>query len=157
MKQMILQDVDQEIRLIQQQQKRDYFVDDQRSEQKIRVGHKVFADQVKLNYGYKCAITGITIKDFLVSSHIVPWSENKEYRLDPQNGICLSVLVDKAFDKGYIGISNEYRVIFAPKLYKEVVLSELLRPYENKKIKYPNFAPPKKEFLEWHLKERFNK
>ena len=84
-------DVDQEIRLIQQQQKRDYFIDDQRSEQKIRVGHKVFADQVKLNYGYKCAITGITTKDFLVSSHIVPWSENKEYRLDPQNGICLSV------------------------------------------------------------------
>ncbi|WP_332632554.1 HNH endonuclease [Halalkalibacter flavus] len=146
-----------EIQLIHQQQKKNYFVDDHISEQKTRIGHKVFADKVKLNYGYKCAITGLTTKEFLVASHIVPWSESKEHRLDPQNGICLSVLLDKAFDKGYIGISSDYRIKLAPKLSKDKVLYGLLKPYSQKKLKYPKLSPPKQSFLEWHLKEVFNK
>ncbi|MBP1950059.1 HNH endonuclease [Virgibacillus litoralis] len=148
---------DEEIKLIQQQQNNNYYVEDHKSEQKVRFGQKVFADQVKLNYGYRCAITDISTRSFLVGSHIIPWSENKSHRLDPQNGICLSVLVDKAFDKGYIGISNDYKVILASQIKRDKELYDQLKPFEGKKIKYPKSSPPRVDFLEWHLKEIFNK
>lgn len=32
--------------------------------------------------------------------------ENEQERLNPENGICLSALYDKAFDKGLIGINE---------------------------------------------------
>ncbi|MHB9101377.1 MAG: HNH endonuclease, partial [Sulfuricella sp.] len=53
---------------------------------------RAFANAVKSNYEYRCAITGIETRDFLVASHIVPWSEDQSIRLDPSNGICLSLL-----------------------------------------------------------------
>ncbi|MGG0506260.1 HNH endonuclease [Priestia megaterium] len=152
-----VQDAKLEVSLIQQQQRKNFFVEDHVTEQKRRVGHKVFADQVKLNYGYQCAITGIRLKEFLAASHIVPWSESKKDRLDPQNGICLSTLVDKAFDKGYLTITTEYRILLSPILEKDVILHNLLKPYRNKKIKYPKFAPPKREFLEWHAEHVFKR
>ncbi|WP_310876900.1 HNH endonuclease [Priestia megaterium] len=152
-----VQDAKLEVSLIQQQQRKNFFVEDHVTEQKRRVGHKVFADQVKLNYGYQCAITGIRLKEFLAASHIVPWSESKKDRLDPQNGICLSTLVDKAFDKGYLTITTEYRILLSPVLEKDVILHNLLKPYQNKKIKYPKFAPPKREFLEWHAEHVFKR
>ena len=45
----------------------------------------------------------LTYLKLLVASHIIPWSENKEERLNPTNGICLSSLYDKAFDLETIG------------------------------------------------------
>ncbi len=68
---------------------------------------RVFAGEVKANYEYRCAITGVTTKDFLVAAHIVPWSEDASIRLDPSNGICLSSLVDCAFEKGYLQIEDD--------------------------------------------------
>ncbi|CAI8825751.1 putative restriction endonuclease [Priestia megaterium] len=100
-----INDTKLEIRLIKQQQRKHFFIEDHITEQKRRVGHKVFANQVKLNYEYECAITGIKLREFLVVSHIIPWSKSKKDRLDPQNGICLSTLVDKVFDKGYLTIT----------------------------------------------------
>jgi len=38
----------------------------------------------------------------LIASHIVPWSKDKQNRLNPRNGLCLSALHDKAFDRGMI-------------------------------------------------------
>jgi putative restriction endonuclease len=71
-------------------------------EVKTRINQNVFRQIVIANYSGKCAITGIDIQDLLVASHIVPWSKNEKERLNPENGICLSALYDKAYDKGYI-------------------------------------------------------
>ncbi|MHA2960203.1 HNH endonuclease [Priestia megaterium] len=145
----------EEVNLIQKQQQKNYSVEDSISLQKRRVGHKVFADQVKLNYAYTCAVSGIKTKEFLVASHIVPWAKRKDTRLDPQNGICLSVLLDKAFDKGYITISSDFRVELAVVVKNDPSLSKLLKPYEGKRIRLPRIAPPKIEYLEWHRERIF--
>ncbi|RYZ88947.1 MAG: HNH endonuclease, partial [Proteobacteria bacterium] len=71
---------------------------------------RAFAQAVKTNYGFQCAITGIETKDFLVASHIVPWSEDQSIRLDPSNGICLSLLVDRAFEKGQLLIDDDLTI-----------------------------------------------
>ncbi|NOU99520.1 hypothetical protein GC097_05710 [Paenibacillus sp. LMG 31457] len=134
--------------MLQRQQMMDFFVDDYVGIQKRRVGHKVFADKVKFNYGYRCAITGISSKDFLVASHIIPWAQRKDTRLDPSNGICLSVLLDKAFDKGYITISVDYKVVISN--FCETTIKIILEQYENKMIYYPKDCAPNKDFLKWH-------
>ena len=85
-------------------------------EVKTRVNQNAFRQIVMANYTGKCAITGIDIPDLLFASHIIPWSKNESERLNPENGICLSALYDKAFDKGYIGISEKYELLLSNEL-----------------------------------------
>ena len=49
----------------------------------------------------------------LQASHIVPWSRDAGRRLDPRNGIALSALHDRAFDRGLITLDEELRVVVA--------------------------------------------
>ena len=80
-------------------------------EVKARVNQSVFRQMVLSNYSTKCAITGIDLPELLLASHIMPWSKNEEHRLNPENGICLSALYDKAYYKGIIGINKNYEII----------------------------------------------
>jgi putative restriction endonuclease len=86
---------------------------------KTRVNQSVFREMVLSNYNSKCAITGLDIPELLLASHIMPWSKNEEHRLNPENGICLSALYDKAFDKGLIGINTNHEIIFSDSLKKK--------------------------------------
>jgi putative restriction endonuclease len=63
-------------------------------EVKTRVNQSVFRQIVMSNYACKCAITGIDVPEFLVASHILPWSKSVDERLNPENGICLSSLYE---------------------------------------------------------------
>lgn len=71
---------------------------------------RAFAKAVKTNYGFRCAVSGIKSRDFLIAAHIVPWSEDQTIRLDPSNGIGLSLLVDRAFEKGYLRIEDDHTI-----------------------------------------------
>lgn len=127
-------------------------------EVKTRVNQNTFRLIVLANYSDKCAITGIDIPDLLIASHIVPWAKNEHERLNPENGICLSPLYDKAFDKGFMGIDSHYKVILSPELKKRTVndyYQSYFRIIEGKDIHLPQKYLPKKEFLEWHLEEVF--
>jgi hypothetical protein len=110
---------------------------------------KAFADAVKRNYGCKCAITGITTRDFLVAAHIVPWSEDQSIRLDPSNGICLSLLVDRAFEKGYLLIDDDHTLRIAwERVGKDLALRSLLEPLEGRTLIVPRVGKPKLEYLQ---------
>lgn len=85
-------------------------------EVKTRVNQSVFRQMVLANYTTKCAITGIDIPELLLASHIIPWSQNEKERLNPENGICLSALYDKAFDKGLIGINQKHEILLSTSL-----------------------------------------
>ena len=129
-------------------------------EVKTRVNQSVFRQMVLTNYKIKCAITGIDIPELLLASHIVPWSKNENERLNPENGICLSALYDKAFDKGLIGITPNYAVIFSTSLKSKKETSfykNNFAPIENLKISEPLKYLPKKEFLQYHLDVVFEK
>lgn len=129
-------------------------------EVKTRVNQSVFRQMVLTNYTSKCAITGIDIPELLLASHIVPWSKNENERLNPENGICLSALYDKAFDKGLIGINQNYQVIISANLKKKKETSFYQSHFasvENLKITNPVKYLPRKEFLEYHLDTIFDK
>ena len=112
------------------------------------------------NYSTKCAITGIDIPQLLCASHIIPWSKNEKERLNPENGICLSPLYDKAFDKGLIGINTHYEIILSKELKNKKDTSFYTNYFgilENKKIFEPLSYFPRKEFLEYHYQNIFIK
>ena len=85
---------------------------------KTRVNQSFFRQIILSNYYYKCAICDLNIQELLIAGHIVPWSIDKNERLNPQNGICLCSLHDKAFDTGLIGIDISYKVLISEKLSK---------------------------------------
>ncbi|PKP53451.1 MAG: restriction endonuclease [Bacteroidetes bacterium HGW-Bacteroidetes-1] len=127
-------------------------------EVKTRVNQNFFRQVVVANYTGKCAITGIDIPDLLVASHIIPWSKNEEERLNPENGICLSALYDKAFDKGYIAITEKYEVLISSALMKkqkEDYYSKYFSHLQGIKLLLPQKYYPKKDFLQYHLDSIF--
>ncbi len=129
-------------------------------EVKTRVNQSVFRQMVLSNYETKCAITGIDIPQLLYASHIIPWSQNEKERLNPENGICLSSLYDKAFDKELMGISTNHEVILSNELRKRKDAPYYAKHFsiiEKQKIAVPLGYLPRKEFLEYHLDTIFDK
>ncbi len=129
-------------------------------EVKARVNQNVFRQIVMANYDYKCAVTGIDIPDLLLASHIVPWSKNEKERLNPENGICLSPLYDRAYDKGYIGINEKFEILLSPVLKSKTTKEYHLKhftPLDGLKIVLPKKYLPRREFLNFHLDEIFRK
>lgn len=127
---------------------------------KTRVNQNVFRQIVLANYDEKCALTGIDIAELLVASHIIPWADNEQERLNPENGICLSSLYDMAFDKGLISFTNEQRVIFSIRLKENVgkeYYAKYFKPIENAILVTPRKYHINPQFLEWHRDCIFNK
>lgn len=127
-------------------------------EVKTRVNQNVFRQIVIANYNGKCAITGIDIPDLLVASHIIPWSKNETQRLNPENGICLSPLYDRAYDKGYIGITEKFEIVLSSvlqKRQKEEYHTKQFAFLKGFKIILPTKYLPKKEFLQYHMDSIF--
>lgn len=77
---------------------------------KSRIGQGQFRDKLLFKYK-KCIITGISIPQVLVASHIKPWAacDNKE-RLDVDNGLILSATYDRLFDSGLISFNENGRL-----------------------------------------------
>lgn len=125
---------------------------------KTRVNQEVFRNIVLATYDRRCVISGIDLPELLVASHIIPWSRNEQERLNPENGICLSALYDKAFDRGLIGISSSYKWIVSKELKKSVgkpFFATHFGNIENTSIRFPERFKPRRQFLEYHLNEIF--
>ena len=123
-------------------------------EVKTRVNQNIFRQIVLANYNRKCAITGIDLPDLLVASHIIPWSQNEVERLNPENGICLSSLYDRAYDKGLIGITEKYQIVLSSELKTKEKKEFYPSTFGNISgiiLQLPQKYLPKKEFLQYHL------
>ncbi len=70
---------------------------DARATIKVRRGQQFFRQSILNAYDVQCCISGINVPDLLVASHIKPWRDFPQERLDPRNGLCLSALHDAAF------------------------------------------------------------
>lgn len=117
---------------------------------KARKNQDYFRDMILATYDDKCCITGIALPDLLVASHIVPWSQNRKLRTDPRNGLCLNALHDKAFDRGFISLDTDYRLIVGSKLKR--FKYPIFNTHEGKKISLPKRFRPSQDCLEEHRK-----
>ncbi|MDZ7899581.1 MAG: HNH endonuclease [Arcicella sp.] len=128
-------------------------------EVKTRVNQNLFQQLILSIYQKKCAISGIDISAMLVAGHILPWATNEKERLNPENGICLSSIYDKAFEKGFLGIDENYRILISNELKKNVqkdYYEPFFGRFEGKTINLPDRFLPNKEFLASHLNSYFS-
>ena len=78
-----------------------------------------------------------------MASHIVPWSEAKDIRLDPSNGVCLSTFVDRAFDAGYLAITPEGRTAVRwERVTNDPILKLELSKIDDVELAKPDSDPP---------------
>ncbi|MFT4154334.1 HNH endonuclease [Parafilimonas sp.] len=125
---------------------------------KVRVNQSFFRKSVLLSYNQQCCITGLKIPELLVASHIIPWSKNLKEACNPENGLCLNALHDKAFDKGLITITDDFKILVSNKLLhkkKEEVITNYFIPYHQKEIIKPNRFLPHQQFLDYHRRNIF--
>lgn len=127
---------------------------------KIRINQYDFRQRILASYNDKYCITGIDIPDVLVASHIIPWSINEKERLNPRNGLCLNSLHDKAFDKGLLTITPNFRVCLSKRIMEKKshnIHQEFFGQFDNKSIALPDRYLPDTNFLIWHNTNVFEK
>jgi putative restriction endonuclease len=126
---------------------------------KTRVNQSFFRKTILASYNQTCCITGINNPELLIASHIIPWAKNEKERMNPQNGLCLNALHDKAFDKGLITITPDFNVKVSEILKASLhpSLGYFFLPYEDKPITLPGRFVPNKEFLDYHWNHIFLK
>jgi putative restriction endonuclease len=129
----------------------DYSIENRRLEINVRQKQSVFRKNVLKNFQRRCCISALTETNLLRASHIVPWSHRVDSRLDPSNGLCLSVAYDHLFDQGFIGFTESLKVIITPQHKRfSAPLQSILKDIDAKQASLPKLRPINTEYLCYH-------
>ena len=122
-----------------------------------RIKQNFFRRAVLSSYGGRCCMSGVSEPRLLIASHIVPWSKDRNNRLNPSNGLCLSAIHDRAFDKGLITLSDDFKVIVSDELKRrdEAFVKAVFLPLDGQAIALPDRFIPTTTFVAWHRTELF--
>jgi putative restriction endonuclease len=127
---------------------------------KQRRGQEYFRDAVLNNFGGRCGVTELAVRELLIASHILPWGKFEAERLNVRNGLCLSRLHDAAFDRFMISFDANLRLLLSPRLKSEMsqrAVAENFIAYEGEPLKLPEDAIlPDEKFLAEH-RSRFHR
>ena len=130
---------------------------DTRTEVQARRGQQIFRRAVLSAYGGQCCISGLSVEPLLIASHIVPWAEDPDRRLDPRNGLCLNALHDRAFDAGLIAFDDHLRLLVSSRFgdlsneYARLSFAEL----EGHALRAPEKFSPDPSALAYHREHIF--
>lgn len=125
---------------------------------KVRLGQAFFRAAVLSNYREICCICAMPIKELLIASHIIPWKDRDDLRLNPHNGLCLCALHDKAFDQGFITVTVDYEIKLSSRIKHYLpnkALAHGFEIYEGQSISQPDKFLPRQEFLQYHNEHYF--
>ena len=119
---------------------------------KQRLHQSFFRDVILSSYDSTCCVTGITIGECLIASHIVPWSVEETTRTDPTNGLCLSATFDRLFDRGLLTVATDLRVVVSPRLRmcESGPNRRWVASFHGRRIKKPLRFLPAESHLAWH-------
>ena len=126
---------------------------DQVSTTKVRIGQAYYRKLIVSLYGGKCCITGLDVPKLLRASHIIRWADDKDNRMNPENGLCLSGTYDLAFDQHLISFDEDYRMIVGNEIsdhFTNAVTRDYFKKYSGKKIALPLKFLPNQVFLQAH-------
>lgn len=121
----------------------------------VRVNQARFRKAVLASYNATCCISGLQHEKLVIASHIVPWSQDTKNRLNPQNGLCLSALHDRAYDQGLITVMPDFTVRVSVKLATQKTddfMRDSLLKFHGKAIQRPERFSPAPEFLAFHAR-----
>jgi putative restriction endonuclease len=119
---------------------------------KTRLNQRYFRKMVLANYGGRCCVTGLQVPETLRASHISPWAQDRDNRMNPSNGLCLSATYDAAFDRHLISFDDKYRLVLSPALreYAGEAHDCYFREKEGQRILSPIRFQPDSELLDRH-------
>ncbi len=126
-------------------------------ETKTRRGQELFRAAVLSAYQNRCCITGVADARLLNASHIVPWREDPENRLNPRNGLCLNALHDRAFDRGLITFDADLRLLLSPQLAQtqNPFVLKAFGAYHGQQIELPEKFTPDLVLMQHHRERIF--
>lgn len=123
------------------------------------IAQQIFHDALLEVYGKSCAFCGISFKEALEATHIIPWSKcDSKNRLNINNGLLLCSIHHKLFDYGIITVNSDYKINFLKSKSKINILTKydtlLTVDLQGKNISLPKDKKhwPKIEFIEEHDK-----
>jgi putative restriction endonuclease len=122
---------------------------------KPAIRYQGFRRAVVTTYDHRCALCGVRIvtsegHTVVDAAHIVPWSVNQND--DIRNGMALCKLCHWAFDKGMIGVSEEYKVITSLHIEANHNVPGFLQMLSDSGIRMPADKKlcPSQKYLKWH-------
>lgn len=128
-------------------------------EEEVFVRGCVFKREVPKIYNYQCAISGMRIESstnaqMIDACHLIPFAVSKDDTIT--NGIALSPNLHRAYDRGLITITEDYRVKIS-KAVSENDSPYSLGQFNGKQILLPKNTDyhPSVENLRWHHRECF--
>lgn len=116
---------------------------------------RFFRKSVIAAYEGRCCISGMTIPQMLIASHIKPYavSDIQTERANPANGLLLNAFYDRAFDQGLMTVLPDLSILISDQI-KEVYTDERTREWlysiEGTKIKRPARFAPNRDLLAYH-------
>ena len=137
---------------VQEEESRERLGQERTVEAAARIGQGFFRAALLSAYNDRCCITGLSEPALLVASHIVPWSVDERNRVNPRNGLLLSALHDKAFDKGLLTIDDELTVRVSRKHVERDngFFAEAIGRYDGQSMSRPEKFEPDRRFLRYH-------
>lgn len=124
---------------------------------RVRRVQGFFRRSLLASYEGRCAISDVEEKEFLIASHIIPWSVNESLRANPRNGILLNAYYDKAFDSGFITFDKGCRLVVSSQIketktmfHKENLLSRV-----GQRLRMPEKLRPLEDALDYHRNKIF--
>lgn len=137
-------------------------VDDNQFQEAIFIRSGVFKREIPKIYNFTCAISGMRLDattnvSMIDACHIVPFSESYDDTIP--NGIALSPTLHRAFDRGLISISDDYKVIVHAHFTENLNSPYNLTQFHNQKIilpENPNFHPSPSNLQTHRLKSSLN-
>jgi len=121
-----------------------------------RLGQGGFRVVVLENYGRRCAITGEKTLPVLEAGHIKPYVEHGPH--EPANGLLLRSDLHTLFDRGYLTVTNDYRVEVSRRIRDEFSNGREYYARHGQRLQMlPSTITerPGKEYLEWHQTHKF--
>lgn len=106
----------------------------------VRLGQDYFRNAVLNNFGGRCGVTQLGVRELLIASHILPWGAHESERLNVRNGLCLSRLHDAAFDRHLISFDDSLRLLLSKHLRSELpqrAVQESFAAYEGHSLDLP--------------------
>ena len=115
-----------------------------------RLGQGSFRVMVTDAYQRRCAITTERTLPALDAAHIKSFSEKGP--LSVNNGILLRRDLHALFDKGYVTIAPDYRIVISKKIKEEFENGREYYKFNGEMMRVPQnmIDRPSPEFLEWH-------
>ncbi|MGI5118643.1 HNH endonuclease [Marinactinospora thermotolerans] len=120
-----------------------------------RLGQQAFKAVILNTYDGRCAVSGSRIRPTLQAAHIRPLPAGGEHRAD--NGILLRSDIHTLFDRGYLGLDEEHRLLVSHRLRKDFDGTACFYEKAGQQVLLPERRSdhPNREFTSWHRRNVF--